>query len=378
MIRKVPLNAKVMCTDGLAGESISVVIHPETRRITHLVVQDRNFSKALEWLVPMEMVQDATSEVIRLYCTCKELSKMQPFKQEHYLEQEFPEFSGYNYAYSQPVITAPAGTLPIPIEELNIAVEELALNRGTDVQATDGYLGQIGEILLDPKSDEISHFILKRGHLWGKKEVVIPLSYVDHADPDTVYLKMEKEAIDKLPSIPLNRPWKEVDATDLDLMVWSFDGVELAEAALDALKALERNNQITLLNVALITKGTDGKVSLREIKEVDTRRGTVTGAIAGGLAGLLIGPGGAIIGAAVGAAAGRNSARRVEVGVSKDKLQAIQEDIPKGSSALVLIIEHRWYATVRQAIARFDHDFIHQRLTDVSAQESGGPGEEQD
>lgn len=370
MIRKIPLNAKVMCVDGLAGESTSVVIHPGTRTITHLVVQDKTFPRTMEWMVPVEKIVEATSQVIRLSCTRDELSGMQPFKRERYLEQEFAE---YGYAFSQPYMMAPVEPLYVPFEELNIADEDLALQRGTDVQALDGHVGQVGELMLDPKSSRITHFTLKRGHLWGKKEVIIPLPDVDHVDPDTVYLNVDKKTIDNLPSLPVNRPWKEVDAADLDLMVWSFEDMDQAEEALKTLKSLEKSKQIHLLNVAVIVKGMDGKVSLREMKEVETRRGTLTGAISGGLVGLLIGPGGAIIGAAAGAAAGRRSAKQVEVGISNERLKAFQEAMPDGSSAIVLIIEHRWFETARQALAGSRHRFFHQRLTDVAAEESEEP-----
>jgi uncharacterized membrane protein/sporulation protein YlmC with PRC-barrel domain len=374
MIRQIPLNAKVMCTDGLAGESTSVVVNPATKSITHLVVQDKTFPNTLEWLVPVEKAVNSTPQVIQLNCTREELSDLQPFVREHYLEHEFAD---YGYAYSLPHMMAPSDMPYLPVEELNIPQGDLALNRGTHVEALDGHLGQIRELLLDPKSGEITHFTLMRGHLWGKKEVIIPLSFVERTDMDTIYLNASKRTIDDLPSLPLNRPWKEVNPADLELMAWSFKGMEQAEQAFKVLKKMEKNKQIDLLNVALITKGMDGKVSLREIKEIDTQRGMIGGAIAGGLVGLLVGPGGAIIGAAGGAVAGRKSAKGVDVGVSNDKLKPFQEDMPDGSSAIVLIVEHRWYAAIRQALAGFDPEFFHQRLTDVGAQDLETPDKEE-
>ncbi len=373
MNRVIPLNAKVMCTDGLAGESISVVVNPETRSVTHLVVQDKTFPNTMEWLVPIEKVTSSTSKKIKLNCTREELSKMRPFTRKHYLEHEVPD---YGYAYSLPHMMAPSDMLYPRVEELNIPQGDLALNRGTDVEALDGYIGQIGELLLDQRNGEITHFTLMRGHLWGRKEVVIPLSFVERVDLDTVYLKVDQKVIDDLPSLPVNRPWDEVKATDLDLMVWSFSGIAQAEEAYKVLKDLEKDRQIDLLNVAVITKGMDGKVSLRESKEVDKRRGTLSGAITGGLVGLLIGPGGAIIGAATGAAVGRRSAKKTEVGVSNERLKAFQDDMPLGSSAIILLVEHRWFETVRQSLARFDHGFFYQRLTDVGTDQPVEPGEE--
>jgi len=373
MKQAIPLNAEVMCIDGLAGETISVIVNPDTKRVTHVVVQDKSFPKQMEWMVPLEKVTSSTPKKITLNCTRDELNNMQPFTRKYYLEQEIP---GYGYAYSLPYMKAPTDMLHPQVEELNVPHEDLALNRGIDVEALDGHIGQIGELLIDQHNGEITHFTLLRGHLWGKKEVVIPLSFVERVDQDTVYLKFDKKHIDDLPSLPLNRPWDEVKATDLDLMVWSFSGLAQAEEAYKLLKDLQKDRQIDLMNVVVITKDVDGKVSLQESKEVDLRRGTLRGAITGGLVGLLIGPGGAIIGAVGGAAAGRRSAKRVEVGVSNDRLKALQDDMPPSSSAIVLLVEHRWFETVRQSIAGVDHKFFHTRLANVGMDRPVEPGEE--
>ena len=53
----------------------------------------------------------------------------------------------------------------------------------------------------------ISHLILMEGHLWGKKEVAIPVSAIDRIEEDTVYLKLDKEAVESLPSEPVRRTY---------------------------------------------------------------------------------------------------------------------------------------------------------------------------
>lgn len=361
MIKKFPLHAKVICVDGLAGELTSVIINPMTQRVTHLVVQDKTFPNPLEWVVTVDRVVESATKVIYLACTREELSRMQPFRQERYLEQEFPE---YGYAFSPPTIFASANKLLVTVEEQNIPVEETVVYRGAGVEAVDGFVGRVGELILDPASGRVVYFTIMRGHLWGKKEITIPLTYVERVEMDMVYLKVEKKVIEDLPSLPVNRPWKEVSATDLDVMVWSFQGTAQADEALNKLEELETTKKIQLFNVALITKEAHGKVSLREIKEINTRGTALAGAIAGGLVGLLIGPGGAVIGAAAGAAGGRQLAKRVDVGFSDDRLNAFQENLAPNTSAIVLLVEHRWYSTARQALAHYDAEFFHQRLTD--------------
>ena len=84
-----------------------------------------------------------------------------------------------------------------PVDEEQIPPGELAVYRGARVEATDGKVDTLGEFLVNPLTGHISRLILMEGHLWGKKEVSIPVSAIDRIEEDTVYLKLEKK--------PLNR-----------------------------------------------------------------------------------------------------------------------------------------------------------------------------
>jgi hypothetical protein len=47
----------------------------------------------------------------------------------------------------------------------------LALSQHDSVEATDGHVGNIAEFLIDPRTDAITHLVLREGHLWGRKYV---------------------------------------------------------------------------------------------------------------------------------------------------------------------------------------------------------------
>ena len=66
-------------------------------------------------------------------------------------------------------------------------------------------VGQVDEFLVDPVSGHITHLILRKGHLWGQKDVTIPVSEIARVEEDTVYLKLTKEQIEALPTIPVRR-----------------------------------------------------------------------------------------------------------------------------------------------------------------------------
>jgi hypothetical protein len=82
---------------------------------------------------------------------------------------------------------------------------EVAIHPGTHVQATDGRVGIVEELIVAPAAEQVTHFVLEEGHLWGKKDVTIPLSAIDRVEGDTVYLNLDKAAIKELPTIPRKR-----------------------------------------------------------------------------------------------------------------------------------------------------------------------------
>jgi hypothetical protein len=91
----------------------------------------------------------------------------------------------------------------IPITHQRIPHGELAVQRGARVEATDGHVGRVDEFLVDPVDTHITHLVLREGHLWGQKDVTIPVSHIDRIEEDTVYLKLDKHSVEALPAIPI-------------------------------------------------------------------------------------------------------------------------------------------------------------------------------
>ena len=74
-----------------------------------------------------------------------------------------------------------------------------------EVEASDGKVGKLDALVLDKDSGEITHIQMLEGHLWGKKDVAIPVSAVDFTDAKTVYLKIDKKAVHALPAVKVKR-----------------------------------------------------------------------------------------------------------------------------------------------------------------------------
>ena len=56
------------------------------------------------------------------------------------------------------------------------------------VDCADGRIGRVGAVVEDETSGQATHFVLQEGHLWGKKEVTLPLSAIDRVEGDRMPL----------------------------------------------------------------------------------------------------------------------------------------------------------------------------------------------
>jgi sporulation protein YlmC with PRC-barrel domain len=203
----IPVNAEVKCADGPAGHSTCVILNPITRRVTHVVVKPKGFLH-IERLVPVEYVTASTPHEIQLRCTLQELAEMEAFIDVEFISADYPymayeaeEYMVWPYVHAGEDVVS-------PIETERIPPGELAVHRGAHVEAKDGHVGKVDEFLVDLSDGHITHLVLREGHLWGQKDVTIPVSEIERIEEDTVYLKLDKHSVERLPAIPVKR-WYE-------------------------------------------------------------------------------------------------------------------------------------------------------------------------
>ena len=210
---EIPLNAQVDCTDGVYGRSEYVLINPVSDLVTHVVVKDDS-SPHTEYIVPLDFVTETIADTIRLSCSKLELEKMNPFIKTIFIEEQEPNrrfgstigLTGMGAYYYLPYVTS-TKTIQVPVEQQQIPPGELAVQRGTRVEATDGYVGKVDEFIVNPKNSHITHLVMREGHLWGKKDIIIPISALGDTRDDTVFLKIDKHEIEALPTFPVHRHW---------------------------------------------------------------------------------------------------------------------------------------------------------------------------
>jgi hypothetical protein len=206
----ISINARVSCLDGPWGWVTRVILKPTTEEITHLVVGREAFSET-EYLVSIDRVAESTPGQIRLGCSRAELSNMPIFDRVEFVPSVLTDFHGSPYLmwpYYPPMLP------DIILQKDHIPADELVIRRGAGVDAVDGHVGRVDEFLILPENDHITHLVMREGHLWGQKDVTIPVGAIDHYENNTVYLKLNKKDIEKLPGIPVRRSWTKTHPGD--------------------------------------------------------------------------------------------------------------------------------------------------------------------
>ena len=207
---EIPLGAEVECLDGPCGKTITIIIDPTNKDVTHIVVSDKTLGGEDERLIPMEYLGECTEKKVLLNIRRDDVAGMDPFVKTRYHKIKNVDFMesyiGHDFdLYLLPYAT-PMRTDYVADDEEQIPPGELAVYRGARVEAADGKAGMLGEFLVNPLNGHISHLILMEGHLWRKKEVAIPVSAIDRIEEDAVYLKLDKKAVESLPSVSVRRP----------------------------------------------------------------------------------------------------------------------------------------------------------------------------
>lgn len=197
----IPMDAEVFCTDGYSGRSTRVILRRKTEEVTHFVVKEKE-PPHREILIPMKAVTATTPDSISLSYTRGKLAQARPFIETEYVRVDIPRYAGGMYSMAGELYRE---SEVLPLKHKLTPAGELDLRRGARVEAADGQVGRVEEFLVDPETDRITHLILQEGHLWGKKDVSIPVSQIERIEDNTVHLKIDKRAIGALPAVSVRR-----------------------------------------------------------------------------------------------------------------------------------------------------------------------------
>jgi hypothetical protein len=214
------IGAHVSCRDGRCGKLTRVIIDPVARSLTHLVVEPH--ADDLGRVVPLCLVAAVTPDQIDLRSTLEEFHHFDPSLETDYFPMD-DDYSGSYYGgyargygydwkvasfwpyYGYGGLGYGRGWGPTFVSYEAVPRGEVTIRRGDPVQANDGEIGQVAGLVVGSPSGHISHVLLQEGHLWGKKDVAIPIGSVTRV-AGVVRVDLSKQQLSELPAIDIDHP----------------------------------------------------------------------------------------------------------------------------------------------------------------------------
>ena len=215
---RLELDKPVLCEDREIGTLADLVIDPVAKRVTHLVVKPHHGAGSSSHLVPIELAEP-TEQVggVVLNCSLAELEALPPVQEFAYLRlgevpTDDPEWDvGVSDVLALPYYDSTGLAGPVDVAgdagviHDRVPKGEIELRRSSRVMSADGsYIGDVDGFLVDD-TDHITHFVLERGHLWGRREVTVPIGAVASVESDAVTLRLSKDEVGALPSHRVHR-----------------------------------------------------------------------------------------------------------------------------------------------------------------------------
>ena len=213
------IGSEVACSDGTCGTLTRIIVDPVRRTLTHLVVEPAEGPHAAR-LVPLAHVApDAAADALVLDCDRAGFAAFEEAQTEEYLpaEDDQPGYSRESTLWlpyyplggvAGAATPEPGGPVGLGIAEPRsvtrdrVPVGEVQIRRGQRVHATDGDIGKVRGLVVDPHGEQVTHVLLDEGHLWGKKTVAIPIGNVDSVRGG-ISLDLAKNDVRDLPEVEL-------------------------------------------------------------------------------------------------------------------------------------------------------------------------------
>lgn len=213
------MGAPVLATDGPVGELTAIVVDPVAQAATHLIITPPHHP-ALGHLVSLELVED-DGDPIRLRLTVAEFRALDSAEDQHVLKVSGGKWaSAHGTTFSFPyyglaeLSGGSAGSAArevqpgyhyLPTDDLSdrVPLGEVEVRRGDQVHATDGWIGSVEGLVIDPADHHVTHVLLAEGHFWGHKQVAIPITNTSRVG-DSIRVELTKEQVEHLPPVTLS------------------------------------------------------------------------------------------------------------------------------------------------------------------------------
>ena len=197
---EIDLGSSVTCTDGRAGKVVGLIADPVGRSLAHLAIGPEHLPGRVR-LVPVGLVAAAGPAVVELACSLEGFRALPEFHDVEFVP-EGAEYPDVGYESSWPYFGAPTRRVAVFVDR--VPPGEVEIRRHEHVSAADGAIGHVEGLAVND-AGRITHVLLEEGHLWGRKEVAIPVASLERIDVDGIHVRLSRREIADLPELGIER-----------------------------------------------------------------------------------------------------------------------------------------------------------------------------
>lgn len=155
----------------------------------------------------------------------------------------------------------------------------------------------------------------------------------------------------------------------VQILVAGFGDVDAAKATFQQLKEFKKETgAIRILDAAWLRKEESGKLKIHETRDMRGGKGAAMGGILGGTVAIMTGGAGLALAAGGGALGGLISKFR-DSGFDDARLKLAGEQLPNGSSLLIVAVEHTWVGDIENLLTQAHADLTTVALSSAIASE---------
>ena len=198
-------NANVVDANGQQVGSLErVVLNPESKLVTDLVIRTGTLFNKSDKVIPVELIAETTENQIVLSRKAGELESFPPFEERYLIDVDddtdqklvdAPPVVYGNPGFGPMVVPAPGEQFVTQIDQ-NIPHGTVAMKEGAKVITADGkHVGNVERVLADASMDQVTNMEISKG-IFTKEWRLIPMKWVKSMGEDEVRLRVNEDSID--------------------------------------------------------------------------------------------------------------------------------------------------------------------------------------
>ena len=216
---------KLGASDGDIGHVKDFYFDDQNWTVRYLVADTGSWLAGRQVLISPHALGSLhqAGKVLRVNLTRKQIEDSPAFESHKPLsrqyEEEYHRYYGWPYYWEgggvwgmsgfpilelppKPLPSEPATTIGPQPERADAHLRNTQAVNGYHLQASDGIIGHVCDFMMDDKSWAIGQLVIKTGHRFSGKEVLIPTNKVARIsfDDSTVFVNLTKEAVEQSPA----------------------------------------------------------------------------------------------------------------------------------------------------------------------------------